>query len=191
MEKDLSITEQPHLEHGPEGPRAKATWDAIIDSFSEAEAKAIRRKVDIRLVVTLGTMYCVSLLDRNNLGNASITGMRTDLDLIGNRYNMIVLLFFITYVLIQPVAVALCRLVGPTRFIPTIVMLWGLLIIGFGFVKHWWQMLPLRIVLGLFEGGLLPSCVYLLSCWYVRYELQYRNSLLYALGVVASAFNGM
>ena len=117
--------------------------------------------------------------------------MSGDLNLIGDRYNLIVLVFFITYVTIQPIAVTLCRFMGPRIFIPTIVLLWGVLIMGFGFVKEWYQLMPLRVILGALEGGLLPSCVYLMSCWYVRHELQFRNSLFYALGVVASAFNGI
>jgi MFS family permease len=89
--------------------------------------------------------------------------MSRDLELIGNRYSLIVLLFFLTYVTIQPAAVYLLRKIGPRIFLPTIVLLWGVVVLGFGFVQHWYQLLPLRIILGLFEGGFLPSCVYLIS----------------------------
>jgi hypothetical protein len=37
-------------------------------------------------VLTVGAMYCVSLMDRTNLGAANIAGMGKDLLLIGNRY---------------------------------------------------------------------------------------------------------
>jgi MFS family permease len=167
------------------------SWEAIINSFSDKELATIRRKLDIRLVVPLGCMYCVSVMDRNNLGFAAITGMVTDLNLVGNRYNMIVLWFFITYVLVQPVATACLRKATPPIFIPTITFIWGMLLIGFGFVERWYQLLPLRVILGLLEGGLLPSAVYLMSCWYVRHELQKRNGLFYALGIFASAFSGI
>jgi hypothetical protein len=78
MEKHLDATETHHVESGQEILPPARTWDEIIDSFSAKEAKALKRKVDLRLVVTLGCMYCVSLLDRNNLGNASITGEFVD-----------------------------------------------------------------------------------------------------------------
>jgi hypothetical protein len=32
------------------------------------------RKVDLRLVSTLGVLYCASLMDRTNLGSAAIAG---------------------------------------------------------------------------------------------------------------------
>jgi hypothetical protein len=34
----------------------------------------------------VGGMYCVSLIDRTNLGAAAIAGMMQDLLLVGNRY---------------------------------------------------------------------------------------------------------
>lgn len=63
--------------------------------------------------------------------------------------------------------------------------------IGFGFCKTWTQMIPLRLVLGIFEAGFFPGCAYLLSCWYPRYELQKRNAVFYLIGSMASAFAGI
>lgn len=53
------------------------TNDAFIAEFSEAEQKAITRRIDYRLVVTLGVLYCASLMDRTNLGSAAIAGSVT------------------------------------------------------------------------------------------------------------------
>lgn len=60
--------------------------DPINDEFSPAEQQQIVRQIDRRLVVTLGVLYCVSLMDRTNLGAAVIAGMGTELVLIGDRY---------------------------------------------------------------------------------------------------------
>lgn len=46
-----------------------------IDVFTPEEQKKIIRRIDIRLVLTCGFMYCVSLMDRTNLGIASVGGM--------------------------------------------------------------------------------------------------------------------
>ena len=43
--------------------------------FSYKEQRAIIHRVDRRLVVTCGLIYCFSLIDRGNLGNASIAGL--------------------------------------------------------------------------------------------------------------------
>jgi hypothetical protein len=39
-----------------------------------AEEKKVRRKIDLRLVVLVGFMYCVSLMDRTNTANANAAG---------------------------------------------------------------------------------------------------------------------
>ena len=52
-------------------------------------------------------------------------------------------------------------------------------------------MAGLRVILGIFEAGFYPGCVYLLSTWYPRYELQKRNAAFYLIGSMASAFGGI
>lgn len=54
-------------------PTAKS-HDPILEAFTEADIRRVRRKIDIRLIPICGLMYCVSLLDRTNLSNAAIAG---------------------------------------------------------------------------------------------------------------------
>ena len=42
--------------------------------YSYKEQRAIIHRIDRRLVITLGLMYCMSQIDRANIGNASIAG---------------------------------------------------------------------------------------------------------------------
>ena len=46
----------------------------IINAFTPEAQKSIIHRVDRRLVTTLGLLYAVSLMDRTNLGHASIAG---------------------------------------------------------------------------------------------------------------------
>lgn len=50
--------------------------------FTEKEQRSIIRRVDLRLVVTVGLMYCISLMDRINMSFANIAGMGLELDLL-------------------------------------------------------------------------------------------------------------
>jgi sugar phosphate permease len=136
---------------------SSAENDARIEALTPEERKKVIRRIDIRLVLTLGLLYCVSLMDRTNLGIAVVAGMGVDLKLIGDRYSVITLIFFISYVLLQPPATVVLRKVGPRIFLPVITILWGITMICFGFVKVWTQMIPLRIVLGIFEAGFFPG----------------------------------
>lgn len=133
-------------------------YDAIINSLTPQEQKSVLRRIDLRLVLTLGFMYCVSLMDRTNLGIAAVAGMSYDLRLtVGARYSLITLVFFFTYTFLQPPATVLLRKIGPKLFLPTTCLAWGILTIGFGFVHQWWEMLPLRLALGVLEAGFFPG----------------------------------
>ena len=48
---------------------------AHIDAFTPEEQRKIIWRIDRRLVLTCGFMYCVSLMDRTNLGIAAVGGM--------------------------------------------------------------------------------------------------------------------
>lgn len=119
------------------------------ERFTPEQQKHILRRVDRRLIATTGLMYCISLMDRNNLGAAALAGMNTDLNLVGFRYvwkppplnlpgtvlisssqSIIALVFFIPYTLFQPLATILCRKIGPRIFLSVITIAWGLVMVS-------------------------------------------------------------
>ena len=123
-----------------------------------AEQRKIIRRVDRRLVVMCGVMYCISLMDRTNLSAAAIAGMTKELEMeTGFLYNIVALVFFVTYTLCQPPATVLTRKIGPRMFLSTITLLWGSIMIAFGFVKNWAQLAGLRVLLGVLEAGYFPG----------------------------------
>ncbi|KAK5331824.1 hypothetical protein LTR93_000829 [Exophiala xenobiotica] len=88
-----SLTTTPTEKHDPvelEQASSSKSEDSghndIDPEFSPDEQRRIVRRIDKRLIVTCGLMYCVSLMDRTNLSNAAIAGMVVELNLIGFRY---------------------------------------------------------------------------------------------------------
>ncbi|KAF2464913.1 major facilitator superfamily protein [Lindgomyces ingoldianus] len=137
-------------------------------------------------------MYGISLMDRKNVSNAAIAGMLVDLRMrTGYGYNLVNMCFFITYILLQPFMIVLCRKIGPRFFLPGICIVWGGVIIGFGFAQNWHTLVPLRLILGGLESGYFPGCLYLLSCWYTKFEVARRYSVFYLIGSLASALSGI
>jgi len=188
--KEQQIT---HVEHGQQSDdERKSVEDDPLTYFTPAEQKKIIHRLDRRLVTVVGVMYCVSLMDRSNLSNAAIAGMNAELELtVGMRYSTVTLVFFTTYIVFQPPATVLTRKIGPRNFLAGLCMAWGAVMIGMGFTNDWHALAACRVILGLFEAGFFPGCVYLLSTWYVRYDMGKRYSVFYLLGVVASAFSGI
>ncbi|WAO96900.1 Hypothetical protein NCS54_01459200 [Fusarium falciforme] len=165
--------------------------DGTSFGFSPADESRIIRRVDWRLIPIVALMYCVSIIDRTNVAAASIAGMMEELELVGNRYSIITLVFFTTYIVFQPPSTIIVRKIGPRIHLAGITGLWGIVMIGMGLVRKWEQLAALRVILGLLEAGFFPSCVYLMSTWYTRYEMGRRYALFYAFGAVAGAFAGV
>lgn len=138
--------------------------------------------------------------------------MAKDLKLTtGNRYNVIALIFYVPYIIFEFPGSALVRKIGVRNQLASIVFLWGCVVIGCGFVTSWKQLAGLRVLLGFFEAGFFPACVYLLSTWYLRCkwskssralmytshtdmspdEVQKRYAVFYFLTINASAFGGV
>jgi MFS family permease len=60
-----------------------------------------------------------------------------------------------------------------------------------GLVKSYEALVGVRFVLGIFEAGLSPGSIYLISMYYRRYELPWRLSWWYTSGIIAGAFGGL
>lgn len=163
-------------------------WDPETAKWDDEIEKKIMRRVDWKLIPILILMYMVSLIDRTNMPNALITGMGVELNFIGNRYSIALMVFFIPYFLFELPSNIILRKVGTAKWLGSIVVSWGLVMLGMGFAKHWWQIAILRTMLGFFEAGFFPGCVYLISCWYVRYEVQKRLAAFYLVSSMASGF---
>jgi MFS family permease len=69
--------------------------------------------------------------------------------------------------------------------------LWGVATVGQGLVQNQPGLIAMRLLLGLFEAGFFPGCVYLISMYYKRYELQWRLNLFFCGAILAGAFSGL
>lgn len=179
-----------HKEENGLPPNHSTDGDVIFDAVEE---KRLLRKIDWRLLPILGALYSIALIDRTNvsalvflriplatnqtsqIANARVAGMGADLNLqIGDRYTIVLVLFFPTYFLLELPSNMILRKVGSANWLSFIALSWGAVMIGQGFVESWISLGICRILLGAFEAGFFPGCVYLITCWYKRYEVQKR-----------------
>ncbi|KZT08237.1 MFS general substrate transporter [Laetiporus sulphureus 93-53] len=136
-------------------------------------------------------MYLCSFLDRGNIGNAKLQGLVTQLDLTGNKYNIALTMYFIPYCLCECPANMVLKKFKPSRWLPGITLLWGIIMTLMGLVKTYPQLVGTRICLGVAEAGLFPGVVYYLTLWYPRHMLQLRVGLFYGGATIAGAFSGL
>ncbi|EXJ91890.1 hypothetical protein A1O3_00440 [Capronia epimyces CBS 606.96] len=123
---------------------------------------------------------------------ALIAGMGKELDFLqGNRYSVALLVFFVPYFLFEiPSNIAL-RKVGAALWLSFLTFAWGMSVLGSGFAHSWTVIVGCRILMGAFEGGFIPGCMYLISCWYDRYQTQKRMSAFYAISLLAGGFGNI
>ncbi|KIV88299.1 hypothetical protein PV10_07993 [Exophiala mesophila] len=166
--------------------------DTEPEEYTHAETRKLVHRIDRRLLSICGLMVAVSLMDRGNVSNAYIAGMGRDLELtVGTRYSIIVLIFFGPYIAFQIPGAVIVKKLGPRWTLPGMTMLWGFLVIGFGFANHWTVLVGLRIILGILEGGLFPGVIYLISLYYTRYDMARRYAFNYLVGLVGASFSGI
>lgn len=187
----------------------KGTAWQTTDEIDPEEEKRLLRKVDMRLVPSVFIMYLFSYLDRSNVGNAytvsnakdnlirstdrtfSQGGMQKDLNMSSNAYSVVLLVFFISYVLFEPISNAILTRVRPSIYLPTLMFLWGILSCCFAAAKTWQTIAGLRFLLGVLESSFAPGVLFMLSAWYKRCELGRRYSLYYTAVAISGIFGGL
>ncbi len=60
-----------------------------------------------------------------------------------------------------------------------------------GFVQSYQALYGLRVLLGIFEAGLVPGVIYVTSMYYRRHEYQKRLSLMFVATSFGGAFGGV
>ncbi|KAK0634307.1 major facilitator superfamily domain-containing protein [Bombardia bombarda] len=164
-----------------------------LESFAHLDQKAILRKMDLRLIPMLALLYLLSFLDRGNIGNARIEGLTDDIHISPDQYNWCLTVFFFTYAAFEVPSNLLLKRLRPSRWLPTIMVAWGVVMTLMGIVKNYEGkcLLIARIFLGVTEAGLFPGVAYYLTMWYTREEIQFRQALFFSAASIAGAFSGL
>ncbi|KAL1879315.1 hypothetical protein Daus18300_001897 [Diaporthe australafricana] len=127
-------------------------------TWSEAEEKAIIRKLDWRVCLWACVMFFGLQVDRGNLVQAVSDNMLDDLGLNTNELP----------------SQLLSKKIGPDRWIPTQICLWSIVASSQFFISGNASFLVTRALLGVLEGGFIPDLVLWLSYFYTSRELPIR-----------------
>lgn len=66
-------------------------------NFTKLQRRRVRTKTDLRLLPTLCILYLFAQLDRSNIGNAKIEGLKEDTHLTDDQWNIVLAVFFVPY----------------------------------------------------------------------------------------------
>ncbi|CAF3715232.1 unnamed protein product, partial [Adineta steineri] len=153
--------------------------------------KKLLRKLDLHLIPTMTLLYLLSFLDRVNIGQAKLDGLTESLKLTSIQYNTCLSIFYITYVAFEIPSNLVLKKLRPSRWIPMIMIAWGIVVTLMGLVHSYGGLVACRLVLGAAESGLFPGAAFYLSSWYKRREFSWRLSILFSACALAGAFGGV
>lgn len=123
------------------------------DDFSDLDEAKVLKKIDWHLLPLVSVLYLLAFLDRGNVGNAKIEGLMDDLNLSSSQYNLCLTIFFITYSVFEVPSNMLLKKMGKQSiFLPTIMVLWGIVMTLMGIVQNFQGLFAARFFLGVAES---------------------------------------
>lgn len=155
------------------------------------EERRLVVKLDLTILTFVCLMYWVNYLDRSNLNNAYVSGLKEDLSMYGTELNQINSVFYVGYTLGQiPNNLALQK-VPPHLYFAIAIGTWGIFTLGTAFVTTWQQVMAIRFCQGIFESATFVGTHYVLGSWYNSEELGKRTAIFAASGVAGNMFSGI
>jgi MFS family permease len=130
----------------------------------------------LRIIPVAFLMYTIAFMDRINVGVA-IPAMAKDLHFSPTLAGAAFGIFFWGYLILQIPGGHLAERWSAKRLVTILLVLWGLAAILTGFVQNTGELLAVRFVLGVFEGGVWPATLVLLAHWFPRDERARANNL--------------
>jgi Major Facilitator Superfamily len=120
----------------------------------------LRRKIDIRLLPMIVLIYIMNYLDRNNIASARLAGLEKDLKLHGDQFQLSVSILFVGYLLMQvPSNMVLNKLGKPSLYLPTFMIVWGVISGLTAACTTFGGLLACRFLLGFVEAAYFVSVI--------------------------------
>src|SRR5215472_7372370 len=133
-------------------------------------AIATVRKIRLRLISFLFTIFVIAFVDRINIGFAALT-MNRDLAIASQQFGFLSGIFFFGYFLFEVPSNYLLHKIGARVWIARILLTWGLIATLTGFVQNVHQLYVMRFLLGVAEAGYFPGIVLYLTYWFRQRDM--------------------
>ncbi len=141
------------------------------------------------LIILVSRLF--SFIDRSNIGNARLAGLERSLRMGPIDFNIALFVFYITYILVDIPSNLMLKKLKPGIYLPSLITAWGVVCLCTGFTKSFAGLVICRLLLGLFEGGILGGVMIYLAMFYRRHELLFRSGLFYCAAPLSGAFGGL
>ncbi|KFC96475.1 MFS transporter [Leminorella grimontii] len=115
-------------------------------------------------------VYIVAYMDRTNIAIGIAGGMDKDLGMTASFAGLVAGIFFIGYIFLQIPGGHIAERYSAKKFIAWTIVAWGGFALLTGFVQNQTQLLIIRFILGVAEGGVYPAILALIGHWFPNEE---------------------
>ncbi|GME54337.1 unnamed protein product [Neofusicoccum parvum] len=157
--------------------------------YDPEEARKAVRKLDYRLLPLCFVLYTFSVLDRSNLGNARLVGLKDDIDLSGHRYEWLGNTFYIAYIIFQFNTLG-WKIFKPHKWVAFVVFYWGVASTLQATATNWSGLMACRFFLGWAETMFGPGIPLYFSFFYPREAIGVRFGVFLSGAALANAYGG-
>ncbi|KAI9018501.1 major facilitator superfamily domain-containing protein [Phycomyces nitens] len=166
-------------------------YDYSDDSIISIEEKTLVRKIDLFVMPIICIIDFIQYLDKATINYAGVFGIQKDLNLQGTEFSFLGSIFYLGFLIFQLPNNYFLQRLPLSRYIGTLVLLWGTSLWCTAFATNFSQAAALRFLLGLFEAGIYPCLTLLISTFYRRSEQITRLSAFWifnGLGFIVGGF---
>ncbi|KAG7928576.1 hypothetical protein KL925_001876 [Ogataea polymorpha] len=149
------------------------------------------RKVDLRILPLMIVTYGLQFMDKLALGQSSVFGLKTDLELVGQDYSWTSSIFYFGYMFGNLASVRVLQIVPIGKFVSVSVCLWGITLACTGACENYAGLLAARFFLGLLESVVSPSFVLITGMWWKPEQQSARSGIWFAgndAGAIVGSF---
>jgi fucose permease len=120
--------------------------------------KKLVRKIDFRALPILIVLFLLNVLDRNAIANARLGGLEASLGIDDVQYQTAVMVLWAGYISMMVPSNMLLSIFKPRLYLPTVVIIWGIVSGATGFVQNHAGLVALRFLVGVTEAPYFPGC---------------------------------
>jgi MFS family permease len=177
--------------NGATGRQPESMTNLSTEEIRRLNTKLVR-KIDLVILPTIGILYILNYVDRQNLSAAKLQGIMEDFNMTTQQFATAISILFVGYLPFQiPSNLLITRIPRQGMYICLAFVIWGAISAATSAVKTYGQLIAVRAVLGIVEAVFFPGAVYYLSAWYTKKELGKRLAGLYIAQQVGNAFGGL
>lgn len=159
-------------------------------SESTLTTKKIPNKRWLHIIPPILLVYIVAYMDRTNVGFAMAGGMSKELGMTASVSGIAAGIFFIGYLFLQVPGGQIAEKRSAKKFISFTIIAWGILAIASGFSRNTTQLLILRFLLGVAEGGVMPAVLTIVRHWFPSEERGRATAFVIMNNPIASIITG-